>query len=262
MKPLIVKLGGSVITDKCKRFSVKRAVLRRLGRELTVAKGPLIVVHGGGSFGHPLALKYKITSGYKSKGQLMGLTLTHRAMELLNSYVIEALQNAGAPAIAVQASGCTIVSGGRIKSMEIKPIKRMLALGLVPVLYGDVVLDVKRGINILSGDQIVAFLARRLRASRVIMGSNVDGVYAGGSEGKNRAKLMRKITPKNVKLVASLGVDGPNDVTGGMRNKVLELVKLARMGIESKIVNALKPNVLKKEIQRKQVVGTKISWRR
>ncbi|MFQ6130038.1 MAG: kinase, partial [Candidatus Hadarchaeaceae archaeon] len=71
MKPLIVKFGGSVITDKRRRFAVKQATLRRLARELAAAKGPLVLVHGGGSFGHPMASKYKIAEGYRNNRQLM-----------------------------------------------------------------------------------------------------------------------------------------------------------------------------------------------
>jgi len=258
MKPLIVKLGGSVVTDKRKPFLVKRKDLKRLAGELKAAKGPLIVVHGGGSFGHPLALKYKIADGYTGKNQLMGMSLTHRAMILLNSYVVEALQNADIPAIGVQPSSSTVLINGRIKSMDIGPIRMMLALGLVPVLYGDVVSDVKKGVKILSGDQIVSYLARRLGASKVIVGVDVDGVYADDPKGNKKSEILKKITPDDARLVASLGAAGTQDVTGGMRNKVLELLDLARLGIEAEIVNASKPNVLRGAIRGKNVLGTKV----
>ncbi|MFH1821471.1 MAG: isopentenyl phosphate kinase [Methanobacteriota archaeon] len=261
MKPLIVKLGGSVITDKRRHSVVKKAVLKRLACELTAVKGPLVVVHGGGSFGHPLASKYKIAEGYRSKSQLMGVSLTHRAMELLNYYVVEALQKAGIPAMAVKPSSCTVLNKGRIESMDIDPIKRMVALGLVPVLYGDVVLDVKSGVKILSGDQIVSYLARKLGASKVIMGADVDGVYVSLPKGNKKAELVRKITPADIKLVRSLGAAGTKDVTGGMRSKVLELLELAKLGIEAKIVNAAKPNILREAIQGKRVIGTTIYGR-
>jgi isopentenyl phosphate kinase len=258
MKPLIVKLGGSVITDKTRPFTVKQAAIRRLARELKAVKGPVVVVHGGGSFGHPLASKYKIADGYKKRTQLMGISLTHRAMERLNSYLIEAFQRAGIPAIAVQPSACAVVNNGRIKSMQINPIKNMLTMGLVPVLYGDVVLDINRGISILSGDQIVAYLARKLRASRVILGVDVDGVYTTSPKKDNNAKLVRRITLYDVELVASLGSGVKGDVTGGMRNKVMELLELAKLDIEAEIVNAAKSNVLREAIQGKRGTGTTI----
>ncbi|MDI6642776.1 MAG: isopentenyl phosphate kinase [Candidatus Hodarchaeaceae archaeon] len=257
MKPLIVKLGGSVITDKRRPFTVRRATLTRLARELAAAKGPLVVVHGGGSFGHPVASKYRIAEGYKNKGQLMGLSLTHRAMERLNAHVIEALQKAGLPAIAVQPSACAVVSGGRIQSMELAPIKKLLGLGLVPVLYGDAVPDLRSGMSILSGDQIVAYLARELNAFRVILGVDVDGVYTANPKKDKRAKLVRKITPVDKELT-SLDVAGVKDVTGGMRSKVKELISLAMHGVEAEIVNATKPGVIRKAIQGKRGLGTVI----
>lgn len=258
MKPLIVKLGGSVVTDKGKKFVVRKKDLKRLADELKAVKGPLIVVHGGGSFGHPLAAKYGIADGYTGKGQLMGLSLTHRAMTILNSYVVEALQKVGIPSIGVQPSGSTVLINGRIKSMHVEPIKRMLALGLVPVLYGDVVSDAKKGVKILSGDQIVSYLARKLGASKVIVGVDVDGVYTADPKGNKKPELLRKITPADMELVLSLGAAGTKDVTGGMKSKVLELLDLARLGIEAEIVNATKPNVIRRAVQGTNVIGTRI----
>ncbi len=256
MRPLIVKLGGSVITDKSRPFVVKRATLRRLARELAVVKKPLIIVHGGGSFGHPVASKYGIADGYKNKRQLMGLSRTHRAMERLNASVIEALQEAGISAIAVQPSACAVVNRGQIQSMELLPIRKLLKLGLVPVLYGDAVPDLSKGMSILSGDQIVAYLAQELKASRVVLGADVDGVYTANPKKNKSAKLVRRITPADVKLVASLGTGEGKDVTGGMENKVRELLELAKRGAEAEIVNATRPGVLKRAVQGKRGLGT------
>lgn len=259
MQSLIVKLGGSVITDKSRRFAVKRATLQRLAREVAVAKGPLVLVHGGGSFGHPLASKYKIDEGYKSEHQLMGLSLTHRAMERLNTHVIEALQKAGLPAIAVQPSACVVVEGGRIKSMELTPVRKLLELGLVPVLYGDAVPDLSKGMSILSGDQLIAHLARELEVSRVILGVDVDGVYTADPKKNRGAKLMRRITLANrAKLVRSLGAAGGRDVTGGMANKVRELLALVERGVEAEIVNATKPGTLRRAILGERGLGTRV----
>lgn len=261
METLIVKLGGSVITDKRRQFSINRTVLKRLAHELAAAKGPLLVVHGGGSFGHPLAAKYRIAEGYKDRKQLIGLSLTHRAMECLNAEVVEALNGAGLPAIAVQPSACTVVDEGRIRSMELTPVRKMLELGLIPVLYGDAVPDASRGMSILSGDQIVSYLARELCASRVILGSDVDGVYTANPKKDKRARLVRRITPADKDIVASLGAAEGEDVTGGMENKVRELLTLSEHGVEAEIVNATKPGVLKRAVKGERGLGTVIARR-
>jgi len=256
VRPLVVKLGGSVITDKRRPFVVRRATLRRLAHELAAAKEPLILIHGGGSFGHPVASKYGIAGGYKNKNQLMGMSLTHRAMERLNANVIEALQKAGLPAIAVQPSACTVVSGGQIQSMELAPIKKLLELGIVPVLYGDAVPDLSKGMSILSGDQIVAYLALKLEAPRVILGVDVDGVCTANPKKAKRVEIVRRITPADEKLIASLGAAEGKDVTGGMGNKVRELLALAERGVEAEIVNATKPGILKRAVQGERGLGT------
>lgn len=259
MRPLIVKLGGSVITDKRRRFAVKLASLRRLARELVAAKDPLVVVHGGGSYGHPLASKYKIVGGFKNEEQLMGLSLTHRAMEKLNAHVIEALHKAGLPAIAIQPSACSVVIDGRIARMELAPLRKLLELGIIPVLYGDAMPDLSKGMNILSGDQLAVHLARELKASRVILGVDVDGVYTADPKVHKNAELMRMITPAGWREVAkSIGRAGGSDVTGGMANKVEELLTLTESGIEAEIVNAAKPGILKRAMLGGRGLGTTI----
>jgi isopentenyl phosphate kinase len=262
MRPVVVKLGGSVITDKGRPFAVRRSALRRLARELVGAGQPLVVVHGGGSFGHPLASRYRLAEGYKGKRQLMGFSLTHRAMERLNADVVEALQRAGLPAVAVPPSACVVVSGGKIRSMELAPIRKLLELGIVPVLYGDAVPDMKMGMSILSGDQIVVHLARELGASRVILGADVDGVCTADPKEDRRASVVRRITPADRELIRSLGAAGGGDVTGGMARKVREMLALAEEGVEAEIVNAARPGILRRALRGERGLGTVISGER
>lgn len=260
MPPLIVKLGGSVITDKRKRLAVRLAVIKRLAGELASVKGPLIVVHGGGSFGHPMAEKYGLAGGYKSERQLRGFSLTHRAMEKLNAHVVEALQREGVPAVAVQPSACAVVRKGKLVSMELTPVRKMLELGLVPILYGDVVPDLDQGISILSGDKILVHLARQLGAKRVILGVDVEGVCTADPKVRKEAELVPVITPGNWPEVRGLmGRVGAPDVTGGMAGKITELLGLAEQGVEVEVVNATRPRVLKRAALGERGLGTRIT---
>ncbi|KUO43020.1 MAG: hypothetical protein APU95_02730 [Hadesarchaea archaeon YNP_N21] len=254
---LIVKLGGSVITDKRKKFSIRRRTVERLAKELATSKVPLIVVHGGGSFGHPVASEYEINKGYKRKRQLIGFSLTHRAMEKLNSFIIDSLHKAGLPAIAFQPSACFTVVNGRIKSAMLEPLRKMLDLGLIPVLYGDAVPDLAKGMCILSGDQIVAFLARELGVKRVILGVDIDGVYTSDPTSNKNARPIPVISPKNWRGV-SCPQRGVMDVTGGIRSKVDELLALAEHGAEAEIINASRPGILKRAIAGEKGLGTRI----
>jgi len=255
-KPLIVKLGGSVITDKKRPFTIRKRELARLSRELSGSRYPLIVVHGGGSFGHPVAAKYQLEQGYKHPAQRIGITLTRLAMNRLNTAVVYSLYSAGLPAVSIQPSACMTLDNGKIKTANLSPIKKMLKLGMVPVLYGDVVFDEMRGVGILSGDQLVSYLAQRLAARRVIVGVDVNGVYTSNPKLDKNARLLPLITPSTWKDL-SFGFDEKTkDITGGMGYKIEELLKLAKAGIESEIVNALKPGTIHQLVTGKKGLGT------
>lgn len=259
MDSLIVKLGGSVITDKSRKFKVREDALNRLAKELKSTYKSLIVIHGGGSFGHPLASKYGIDAGYKDKSQLMGFALTHRAMQELNGKVINAMHDNDIPAVSIQPSACVIVKNGEIESIEISPIRKFLDLGIIPVLYGDTVPDMGKGMSILSGDQLAVYLGLKLSVKRVILGVDTDGVYTSDPKNNEKAELLSSIRPEDWREIKDyLSKGNHTDVTGGMKRKVKELLKLPESGIEAQIVNASKPGVLKRTIKGDKNLGTRI----
>ena len=250
-----------MITDKRRRFEPRLRTIRRLARELAAAERKVVLVHGGGSFGHPLAKRYGIAEGYSSERQLMGFSLTHRAMERLNAHVVEALQRAGLPAEAIQPSACALVRDGRIERMELGPLRASLELGILPVLYGDVVPDLSKGMSVLSGDRIAVHLAMELGSPRVIMGTDVDGVYRTDPKTK-RKELVRKITRANWgEISGHLGAALGEDVTWGMAGKVDELMLLVESGAEAEIINAAKRGILKRALLGERGLGTLICSR-
>lgn len=260
MDVLAIKLGGSAITKKDEKFSVRKKVLERVAEELASIQKKFFLVHGGGSFGHPLASEYDLTSGYSEKRQLMGFSKTHRAMERLNSKVVEALLNSGQPAVQMQTSACAIVKDERIVSIELQNIQKLLDLGISPVLYGDVVPDLSRGISILSGDQLISFLAQKLEASKVILGTDIKGVFTSDPKRSDKYELIPKITPESwEKISHRIDFYPERDETGGMKNKVDVLIDLAKRGIESQIINLKKPGNLKQAILTDKRIGTKIT---
>ena len=70
----IIKLGGSVITDKSKKSFFKTNLMNNLSKEIKKANKKCIIVHGAGSFGHILAKKYKLNNGYKNNSQITGFS--------------------------------------------------------------------------------------------------------------------------------------------------------------------------------------------
>ena len=59
----LLKLGGSLLTDKNQPYSLRKDILRSSVRQIIDADEKLILIHGGGSFGHPIAKTYRLTEG-------------------------------------------------------------------------------------------------------------------------------------------------------------------------------------------------------
>jgi isopentenyl phosphate kinase len=263
VKPTILKLGGSVITDKNKPLTPNLNAIGRLADEISQANiSSLILVHGGGSFGHPVAKKYEIAEGYVNPSQVLGFAATHLAMTLLNSWVMEALISRNIPAVEVNPSSCLVTMDGRIRNMELRPLKKMIKMGVVPVLYGDAVPDSTKGFTILSGDQLVSWLAIKLGAERIIMGADVDGLYTADPKTDSSAQLLDYITLEELKSL-EYNIEGSKatDVTGGMLGKMREVILAIEHGIKTVIVNATLSRTVYKSLTEKRVKGTVIEER-
>lgn len=263
-RPIILKLGGSVITSKNELFKAKPEVIDQIAKEVASAKRKnLVIVHGGGSFGHPVAKKYKIHKGFRHPNQIMGFSETHKAMEQLNQIVIGAFLRQRIPVISIPPSSCVTTNRGIITVFNI-PVREYLKKGFIPVIYGDAVIDEEWGMAILSGDQIVKYLAMHLEARRVIFGVDVNGIFTADPKQNQDAKLIRRITPRNFdQILSSLETSDVGDVTGGMAGKMKELVEIAKRGIEVSIINATKSKNVESALTGKDVSGTHVSgWER
>ena len=259
-KNTILKIGGSVITDKKGELAARTQVIDRLASEIKKANPRnLIVVHGGGSFGHPTAQEYAIKDGLKNSSQIIGFAQTHHLMTVLNGLVMDSLIVHEVPAVSVTASSCVTTENGRINHFEDAALKMLLKIGVMPVLYGDAVLDSELGFTIVSGDQLVSTLAARLNVERIIMGVDVDGLFDADPKNEKSAKIFTHLTLSEVKRIQST-IDKPtsNDVTGGMFGKIAELLPVVEKGIPVLIANATKPNLVYRVLRGEKVEGTLI----
>ncbi len=131
-------------------------------------------------------------------------------------------------------------------------------MGFVPVLYGDVVLDLEDKIKmaVLSGDQIIKYLAENLKPEKVVLGSDVDGIYNKDPKKYSDACLLKVVTSYND--LESADSTQTVDVTGGMGGKLNELLELTKIGIESEIINASHDNNIKRALKGEKGIGTLI----
>ncbi len=243
----ILKIGGSILTDKSCALSPRPEEITRVAEEIAIHPDDVVLVHGAGSFGHIPAKKYGLPDEFSREG----LRVTHSYVAKLCEMVVVALSLAGVDCLPVHPLSCLLLRGGRIDSFFMEPVKEMLKNGIMPVLHGDVAMDATGKAAIVSGDQLVTYIAKSLQAEVVAVGSNVDGVLFSGSP-------LSRITRKELSQVQSaIGGSAGVDVTGGMRGKLLELLDLADLGIDSMIFNAgTKGNIAR--ALKGEYVGTRI----
>jgi isopentenyl phosphate kinase len=249
---VFLKLGGSLITDK-RRFETARAsVIERVAQEIQRAREArpdmrLILGHGSGSFGHFYADRFKVHKGHLEDWR--GYAETGAAAQRLNRLVTDALLKAGTPVVSVQPSASARCHSGELVELALDPITTLLEHGAVPLVYGDVALDVAQGCTILSTEQIFVYLARALRPERIIMAGEVPGVYSGDPQRDTIVRLIPAITSHNFQQVeemlsTSFGVD----VTGGMQQKVRLLFDLVTElpNLQVRIVTGRTPHLLER----------------
>jgi isopentenyl phosphate kinase len=233
---VFVKLGGSVITNKQRPSTPRPDLIKRLAAELKCAleaRPDLQVVlgHGSGSFGHVVGARYGVRQGIADGQSWWGYAATGAAAAQLNRIVADTFLAAEVPVLTVQPSASACCREGRLVELDVRPIREALRHGLVPLVYGDVALDEKRGCTIVSTEQVFAFLARHLRPARMVLVGEVGGVYDDDPLANRNAARIPRITPATLYgLEAQLGSSHGVDVTGGMLAKVREMIDLVAQG--------------------------------
>lgn len=249
-RPVLVKLGGSVITFKDKPLSANIEAIDGMSKVLSEIS-PLIVVHGGGSFGHYWSVKYDMhnkPAAYDPRG----VSVVHESMVALNQIIANSMIMAGANPYAIAPPVFT--SGHLPLPAKINAIGSMASSGMTPVTYGDVVHMGGRKYSILSGDALMSMIARALRPSRVIFVTNVDGIYKD-MQTRELVAEMREDGKVEFSKVAA-------DVTGGMQRKVKEAFKIASLGMDVMMVNGLVPERIADAATGKVPLGTLVRGRR
>lgn len=252
---ILVKLGGSVITDKSQLRNYRRSPTERLARELRASRGSLAIVHGAGSFGHIEAKKHGLHLGLKSEAQLRYVASVQRDVRELNIKVLEALIDNGIRAVSVPPASAASFRDGEVLRFSKVPFAQVLDIGLTPVTFGDVVPDEGRGFSICSGDLMMLSLARAFRPRLVVFCADVDGVFDSDPKRGRGAELipvLDKETLKGLKRTSARNAD----VTGSMYGKLERMLAIAQHCEKCMIVNGNVPGRLEGALLGRQVVST------
>jgi isopentenyl phosphate kinase len=264
IQKIVLKVGGSIITKKdTKDFplsieEIKRHAdeyirydeMERIGKELKEALGEkniqLILVNGVGPFGHFLVNHDRPDEEVRE------------SVRLLNERFVSKLRSAGLDVVPLPPSESCEFKDGKFDISYLWDISEMLLEeGKVPSTYGDVLDSGK----IISGDDLAALLAERWHADKIIMATDVDGIFTKNPALDKDAKIIKRIDANSgAEIKAEYTVDKV-DVTGGMESKVEKMKSAVRFGIKCQIINGLKKGNIKAALLGDESIGTMITYR-
>ncbi len=241
---ILIKLGGSIITNKEKPLSARRKTVENLTKGLKKINEPIIIVHGGGSYGHYWSVKYDMHTKER-KYDLRGVSIVKNSMIELNKIILDSMIKNKLNPYCLPPTD--FMSGNKPISKKIKEIEKISKSGLIPVTFGDALWYGQKKTYILSGDRIMTHLAKALEPRLCVFALNEDGLYSD---------------LKSKKLIHELQGEKPDisenkmDVTGGMTRKVEEASKISKMGLNVFLVNGNKPDRIVKAVKDKTFEGT------
>jgi acetylglutamate kinase len=176
---LVVKLGGTTIADQGHVLDQVASVAR---------SRPVVVVHGGGKrvtgWLERLGVPTRFEDGLRVTDEA-SLEVTAAVLRgVINTEVVAALRARGCDAIGLSGVDAGILAGERVPSKglvaRIVDVRRpvlagLLAAGLVPVI-APLALDETGTVCNVNADDAAAGLARGLRASHLVLLTDVDGI--------------------------------------------------------------------------------------
>ena len=253
-KMILIKLGGSVITDKSAYRTFRTETVARLASEIAASGKQVVIVHGAGSFGHIVAKENAIMDGYREPSQIPAAARVMADGRELSGMFVEELLKAGIPAVSVAPGSCFVLDDAKLVMTDTEAVTRLLQIGIMPVLFGDVCADRERGFSIVSGDQIMEKLCDLLNPEKVIFVSDVDGLYDRNPKLDHKARMIGCVTKESLAAIdSSSDVD---DVTGGIRGKMESMLRMTDETRKCILVNGNAPGRLKSLLKGETVTCT------
>lgn len=261
---ILIKLGGSLITDKDKAFTARNQIIHSLALELSQIQQQfpnkkIIIGHGSGSFGHNVAREFNTRSGVNTEWEWTGFFEVWKAARSLHQIVLDEFIQVGLHCFSFPPSANMIATNGVGSNYFITPLIKALSAGVIPVVYGDVVFDDQIGGTILSTEDVFFYLTRYLNISAILLAGIEEGIWY---DVKNKKGLIPEITPKNfLAIQEKIGASASPDVTGGMIEKVRIMLRLLENNpaLKIKIFSGNNFGNLTSAIQ-DQDIGTRIRW--
>lgn len=231
---IILKLGGSLLTYKDKPLKAKKKAIRSLAnflaKNIYPVKKKLVLIHGGGSFGH-----YEALMDIQKHGKLTysGFPKISLSMVLLNEIVLRELIRVELPIVSIPPRAICYYDCELSEHVcNYNLVNYTIENNLIPLLFGDVIVGKGNCTpHIISGDDIAIDIAKLFGTAKIIFAMDVDGIYQPTVE-RGLGSLIKRINLEEanslIKELEKINKIKGYDVTGGIVNKLRKSIECIR----------------------------------
>ncbi|MDZ5472988.1 glutamate 5-kinase [Bacillus sp. 31A1R] len=236
---VVIKIGSSSLTSR--HGEISRRKLEKLVDEIALLK----------DMGHEVVLVSSgaVAAGYRKLGCLeRPNTLPEKqaaasiGQGLLMEAYSELFLSHGYVASQILITRSDFSDENRYKNVR-NTLNVLLERGIIPIVNENDTVTIDR-LKFGDNDTLSAKVAGLLDSDRLIILSDIDGLYNADPRKQLHAKLLEKVTEITPEIEAAAGDSGSSVGTGGMRSKI-EAVKIAMAsGITTFLGKAGIPHVL------------------
>lgn len=232
---LVLKFGGSVLTDRSSEDTLQVPMVEKFIRKLITLRQALpeqqiVIVLGGGSYGHVPVDDHALD--HRNEGAKQYSRLTLGLYRLLSDFLTIGYE-LGLEMDPFQSNNLFVCDDGQISDHYNQSLIACLANGGMPVLTGGAAYDKQHGQLIYGSDRIVSLLAKQLNIRECLYICDCPGIYQ-----QDRTTIFERVTPKEqAEVVASFYSNDKLDVTGSMLGKFEAAVEFCNYGSRAMITS-------------------------
>ena len=252
---IVIKYGGNVLIDRniFNNFIQDISILNKLGLSV-------VIVHGGG----PRIERELKKSNIQSKF-IYGLRVTNKDVINIvekvlidfNIDIVDSLNKKGSKAVSINTKKNNIINVtpdkpelgfvGVPQEINIEIIKNIISQNQIPIV-APLGLDKDKQAYNINGDTAASAIAKKLKSRRLLLMTNVEGVY------DDRKTLISEIKPFDMENLVKLKI-----IQGGMIPKIKNCIDAVENGVRGVVIlDGRKPRSILKEIFSDQGAGTLI----
>ena len=252
---IVIKYGGNVLIDRniFNNFINDINILNKLGLSI-------VVVHGGGPRIERELKKQKIKTEFINGLRVTNkdvIQIVEKVLIEFNNDIVNSLNNVGSKAISLNSKNNNVIKVipdkpelgfvGLPNQVNIEIIQDIINNNQIPVV-APLGLDEKNQTFNINGDTAASAIAKKLKSRRLLLMTNVEGVY------DDRKNLISEIKPFDIENLVKLKI-----VKGGMIPKIKNCIDAVENGVRGVVIlDGRKPHSILDEIFSDKGSGTLI----